>query len=509
MDWNAVLSGLSMLWSWDCFICLLIGVIGGMIVGILPGFGAMMAISILLPITYGMNSSAALVMLTAIYASAIYGGSITATLCHTPGTNASAATAIDGFELTRQGRGMEAVGVCTLASGIGGIAGALALLFIAPPLGKFSLKFSCLEYFLLAVFGLTVISAVVGKNVWKGLTSAALGVLFGTVGIDAITMYPRYTFHILRLEDGFNFIPALIGLFTISQLMIMATEVKRGQRAIVIDESNLGNRRLPPWKELKSCFPTIIRSSIIGVIIGIVPAAGAGISSWVNYSLGQRFSKHPEKFGHGSFEGVASAETGNNAACGGALIPMITLGLPGSGVAAILLGGMMLHGLTPGPKMFNQYAPTTYSIIIGYLFTNVLMLVIGMFIAKYVARVAQAPMAVLAPVVGCLCLVGTFAINNSMFDVVLCLIFGLLGYAMKKHDFATAPMVLGMILSDICEDNWRRAVILSRGDMMGYFLRRPIAIILALCIITSLLLPFISNIIKKSRAKKVAAKVEA
>lgn len=505
VDFSSMLSGFLSLCNFDAIISLLIGVVGGMIIGALPGFSAAMGVSLLIPLTYGMSPIAALVMLTAMYTSAIYGGSITAILCHTPGTPASAATAIDGFQLTKQGRGMEAMGVATVCSGIGGTVSAIAMLFIAPALGAFSLKFSVLEYFLLSLFGLTVIASLAGDSAVKGMFSGILGLLLGCIGLDAISGHPRMTLGILNLEDGINFVPALIGLFSVSQVMSLAWDVYHGKKGSVVeDEENLKHGRpLPSWSEAKTLIPTTIRCSIIGTIVGIIPAAGAGVSSWICYSMGKKFSKHPEKFGHGALEGVASCETGNNAATGGALIPLITLGLPGSSVAAILLGGMMIHGLTPGASMFTKHASTTYAIMIGFLFANILMAVIGIFAARRIARVSSLPMGVLAPVILALCAIGTYAIRGNMFDVGVMVVFGLLGFVLKRCGFAAPPMILGMVLSEICESNWRRAIILAqaKGGMLSYFFSRPIAIVLTILILASLFSPVLMNYVnKKSRA---------
>lgn len=505
VDFSSMLSGFLSLCNFDAIISLLIGVVGGMIIGALPGFSAAMGVSLLIPLTYGMSPIAALVMLIAMYTSAIYGGSITAILCHTPGTPASAATAIDGFQLTKQGRGMEAMGVATVCSGIGGTVSAIAMLFIAPALGAFSLKFSVLEYFLLSLFGLTVIASLAGDSVVKGMFSGILGLLLGCIGLDAISGHPRMTLGSLNLEDGINFVPALIGLFSVSQVMSLAWDVYHGKKGSVVeDEENLKHGRpLPSWSEAKTLIPTTIRCSIVGTIVGIIPAAGAGVSSWICYSMGKKFSKHPEKFGHGALEGVASCETGNNAATGGALIPLITLGLPGSSVAAILLGGMMIHGLTPGASMFTKHASTTYAIMIGFLFANILMAVIGIFAARRIARVSSLPMGVLAPVILALCAIGTYAIRGNMFDVGVMVVFGLLGFVLKRCGFAAPPMILGMVLSEICESNWRRAIILAqaKGGMLSYFFSRPIAIVLTILILASLFSPVLMNYVnKKSRA---------
>lgn len=499
-----ILLGFQQISSVEVILALLLGVVGGMVIGALPGFSAVMGVSILIPLTYGMSSTAALSMLTALYTSAIYGGSISGILCHAPGTAASAASATDGYELTKQGRGMEAIGVSTLASTIGGVVSAIAMLLIAPLLGAFSLKFSVLEYFLLAVFGLTVMGSLAGESFVKGMFSGVLGLLLGCVGLDAISGVPRMTFGSLNLEDGINFVPALIGLFSLSQVMSLAWDVYHGNTGSVIeDEENLRHSRsLPPWKEMKGLFPAIARSSIIGTIVGIIPAAGAGVSSWICLSMGKKFSKHPEKFGHGSLEGVAASESGNNAATGGALIPLITLGIPGSGVTAILLGALIMHGLTPGASMFSKFADVTYGVMVSFLLANILMGVIGLLIVRYVARVSTVKIGYLAPAIVALSVLGTYAIRNNMFDVYVMLFFGVFGFIMKKCGFAAPPMVLGMVLSDICENNWRRTVILAgaKGGIVKYFMGRPIAVVLFLLIIVSLFSPVISKFFKKKQA---------
>lgn len=498
-----IISGFIALGSLESILAVLAGTVGGMVIGALPGFSAAMGVSLMIPITYSMSPVAALSMLVALYTSAIYGGSITAILCHTPGTPASAATAIDGYKLTQQGRGMEAMGVSTFGSAFGGTVSAVIMLFLAPALGRFSLRFSVLEYFLLSVFGLTVIASLAGDSLIKGLFSGILGLVIGCIGLDAITGIPRMTLGIINLEDGINFVPALIGLFSISQVMMLAYDVYHGKEGSVIEaDTGLNNRRLPPWNEMKTLFPTMIRSSVIGTIVGIIPAAGAGVSSWICYSLGKKFSRHPEKFGNGAFEGVASSETGNNAATGGALIPLITLGLPGSSVAAILLGGMMIQGLTPGATMFTENSQTTYGIMVAFLIANILMGVIGLIAAKYIARVSLVPMGYLGPVIVALSALGTFAIKNSLFDVGVMLIFGLIGFLIRKTGFAPAPMILGMVLSSICENNWRRAVMLAsaKGGMAHYIMGRPIAVVLIILIIISVFSPFFMAVVnKKSR----------
>ena len=431
-----------------------------------------MAVSLLIPVTFGMNPIAGLVMLTGVYTAAIYGGSITAILLHTPGTPSSAATAIDGYELTKRGEGFKAIGVATIASVIGGVISALALMFLSPPLAQISLKFSALEYALLALFGLTILGSLAGDSMAKGLMGGVFGLFLGTVGLDQMNGIPRFTFGLLPLESGISMVPAMIGLFSLSQVMIMTEDIFKGKRTVSIidDENLLKGRFLPTWKEFKLLIPTMIKSSIIGVIIGIIPAAGADIGSWVAYNEAKRSSKQPETFGKGSIIGIAASESANNAVTGGSLIPLITLGIPGSATAAILLGGLMIQGLSPGYDLFTKHAETTYSVMFGFLLANILMGFIGYVIAKQAVKITKIPMTILAPIIIALSVVGSFAIQNSIFDVYTMIAFGLLGYFMRKSGFGTAPTILGIILGPILESNFRRALVLSKGKLSSIFL---------------------------------------
>ena len=312
--------------------------------------------------------------------------------------------------------------------------------------------------------------------------------------------YPRFTFGIIALEDGIASVPALIGLFSLSQAMVMAADIKKGRKSIVSEPEKMKHSRvLPKWDEFKTLIPHLLRSSVIGVIIGIIPAAGASISSWVNYSLGKKLAKKPEEFGKGSLEAVACSEVGNNAACGGAIIPLITLGIPGSSVTAILMGGLLIHGLVPGAEMFTTYATTTYSMCFGFLIANVLMAAIGLLAARPLSRVAAVPSQLLCPIIVALCFAGTFAIRGSFFDIVILFIFGTIGYVLRSHDIPPAPMVLGLILSAIMENNWRRSLILAgrTGTLFQFFLTRPIAIVLMALVILSLFAPILMNKINK------------
>ena len=432
---NLMAQGAAMLSQPDVIIALIAGTLGGMFIGAMPGLSASMAVALLIPVTFGMSGAAGITLLVAVYTSAIYGGSITACLLHTPGTPASAATAADGFALTKQGKGLKAIGVSTVASMIGGTISAIALLFIAPALSQVALKFSSLEYFLIGVFGLTIIGSLAGDNMMKGLLSGCLGLMIGCIGLDIQSSAPRYCFGILELQSGIQLVPAMIGLFSLSQVMFSIEDVAKGKHT-VLDENakNLTGSPVPTWKEFKPLIPTIAQSSIIGVLVGILPGAGGDIGSWISYNTAKNSSKHPEEFGHGSLVGIAASETANNAVTGGALIPLLTLGIPGSGVAAIMLGGLMIKGLTPGYKLFSDptTGPIVYCIILAFALANVLMGVAGLGICKQVVKISTIPMTILAPMIVALSTVGSYAVRQSIFDVWVMLVFGFIGYFMRK-----------------------------------------------------------------------------
>ena len=476
---------------------LMIGTVGGMIIGALPGLGATMGVALMVPLTFGMSPVAGMVMLTAIYTSATYGGSISAILISTPGTPASAATAIDGYQLTKQGKGLKALGVATISSMIGGTISAVALLFIAPPLSTLSLQFNAPENFLIAVFGLTIISSLAADSLAKGLAAGVIGLIVGTVGTDIMTGFPRFTFGITALEGGIALVPAMIGLFSLSQVMIQVESL------IGDDEDILGEIKgivLPSIKEFLRLLPTIIKSTIIGVIVGIIPGAGGDISSWVGYNEAKRSSKNYEKFGKGALEGVAAPEAANNAVTGGALIPLLTLGIPGSSTTAVMLGGLLIQGLQPGHELFSVHADITYSIIFGFLLANIVMGAIGLLAARYLVKVTQIPYSILGPFIVIFSVVGSYAINNSVTDINVMIIFGLIGYLMRKAGFATAPVVLGIILGPLAERGLRTSLILGGDNILAYYFSRPISVFLIILIIFSLFSPYI---IKKLKEKGI------
>lgn len=471
----------------------------GIIIGCLPGLSAAMGVALLLPMTFTMAPETGLIVLGAIYCGAIFGGSISAILIHTPGTPASAATAIEGYQLTLQGKAGKALAVACFSSFCGGLLSCISLYFFAPLLAQLAMKFGSPEYFWLSIFGLTIIAGVASKSLLKGLISGALGLLLSTIGMDPIEGAQRFMFGQASLYEGINTTCALIGLFSMSQVLILA-EKKIKQRA---KAAKFSDKITLSGKEIKRITPTILRSWVIGNLIGILPGAGASIACFLGYNTSRQFSHHKEEFGKGSIEGVAGSEAANNAVTGGSLIPMLTLGIPGSGVTAIMLGGLMIKGLNPGYKLFTDSGSITYCMILGFLLANILMGVIGMLIAKQVVKISVVPMTILCPVILALSLIGAYAIRLNVFDVYVMLAFGLIGYFMRKFGFATAPIVLGMILGPMAEKNWRQAIVLFRGDALGYFFSRPISIVLAILTIGALFFPLIVKIINKKAAPAV------
>ena len=474
-----------------------------------------MGMSLLIPFSYKMGPAPAMIMIGAVYVSAVYGGSFSAILIHTPGTPASAATAIDGYELTKQGKGLKAIGVSTIASVMGGTISAVALLFVAPQLVKVSLLFSTPEYFLIAIFGLTIVGSLSSDNMLKGLISGAFGLLLGMVGMNVVP-YARYSFGNLNLAGGIDLVPAMIGLFSIPQILSQAEKrvrrKKEGEslsadrelRGLIDNTRGLKGSFFPSFEEFKTLLPTILRASGLGIFIGILPGAGGDIGSWVGYNDAKSRSKNKELFGKGSLEGVAGSEAGNNAVCGGALIPAFTLGIPGSAGAAVMLGALMVQGFSPGRELFTKYADMTYAILIGFLVANILMGLFGYLVARHTVRLASLPQGILLPVITLLSVVGSFAIRNNIFDVYVMLFFGIVGYFMKKFSFPAAPTVLALILGPMAERNLINSIQMAKVNVALYYLSRPLCWVFLILIIGSLVSPVISKKRKAKKAQKYA-----
>ena len=449
--------------------------------GALPGLTGSVGIILLLPFVYYLDVSTAMVMLCGMFCGAIYGGSISAILISTPGTPSAAATVLDGYPLAQKGEAGKAIGIATIASTVGGIISTFCLMFIAPQLARFALKFGPEEYFALTVFGLTVIASVAGKSLVKGLISGFFGLMIATIGLDPVTGYARYSFNIPNLMTGFPLLPVLIGLFAISQIFVQLEAV--GKQFQEYDQ-NIKNV-LPSWKELKQLVPVIVSSSFLGTFIGVIPGTGGAIASFLAYNEARRWSKDPDSFGTGNLAGIAAPEAANNGTTGGAMVPLLTLGIPGDVVTAVMLGALLLIGLRPGPLLFKDRPEVVNAIFAGLLLANVLILLLGILSVKLFPKVLKVPNQMLFPIIFALCFLGSFSLNNSVYDMLIALIFGVLGYIMRKNGFPAAPVVLGVILGPIAEDVLGRALLISRGDWSVLF-TSPIAIFFYIISVLSL-----------------------
>ena len=479
------------------------GVMAGITIGALPGLTATMGVALLTPITFGMEPVTGLVMLVGIYCGAIYGGSISAILINTPGTPAAAATILDGHPLARKGQAGQALWMATFASFCGGIFSAVCLTFIAPQLAKVALSFSSPEYFGLALFGLSIIASISGDQVLKGLIAGFVGLLLATIGMDPIIGFPRFTFGSDNFLGGISFIPVLIGLFAVSEAFASA-ESMLAKVAVNVKIANL----FPPWAEIKKCLKTIAKGSVIGTIIGIIPAAGGDIAAFVSYGEAKRSSKDGDKFGTGVLEGVAAPESANNGVTGGAMIPLLTLGIPGDAVTAVMLGALMLQGLRPGPMLFKDNADVIAALFAGFFVANVLMMVIGMSGLRFFAKVILVPKPILVPLIFILCVVGSYAMEGRLFDVWVMLFFGVVGYLMQKLKFPISPVVLALILGPMAERELRTSLVLSDGSYMIFF-TRPITLLLFALTIVSIVGSFMMQKRQRENEALLAAAAAA
>ncbi|GHV51454.1 C4-dicarboxylate ABC transporter permease [Deltaproteobacteria bacterium] len=461
----------------------------GIIFGALPGLTSTMAVGLLIPVTFGFSPSTGLIFLAGAYCGSMYGGAISAILLNTPGTPASAATAFDGHPMALKGEGGKALAIATIASFVGGIISALCLIFISPELAKVALLFGPAEYFAVAVFGMTIISTLSSRAMLKGCIAGALGLLIGTIGMDPISGYPRFTMGFMEMQEGISIIPALIGLFSASQVMILVEALAPGESLHSMSALKTGKIWIS-LKELKELFGIMLRGSVIGTTIGIIPAAGGDIAAFLGYNEAARFSKKKDLFGKGNPEGVAGPESANNGVTGGSLIPLLTLGIPGNSVTAIFLGGLLIQGLRPGPSLFTEQAAITYAFFGGMLLANIAVLILGFIGARFFIKILSVPTTLMIPLIFCLCTIGSYSIRNSMFDVALMLVFGVVGYFLKKTGFGTAPVVLGMILGPMAESNCRRILQANQGDLMPMF-DKPIVVFLFVLSFLSVVSPFI------------------
>lgn len=486
----------------ECLFLILAGTAVGILFGAVPGLSAVMAVALFLPITYSMDAGTGIAVLTALYIGATSGGLISAVLLKIPGTPASVATCWDGHPLVEKGEGAKALGVGVVFSFLGTMLSIGALVFIAPWLAKIALRFGPHEYFAIAIFSLTLIASLSAGSMIKGLFSGALGFAFSTVGIAPIEANVRFGFGAYELNDGFKTLTVLIGLFAISEIIKTAESVRREGEAEVAGVNMKKIRGFGfSWIEFFSQIPNLIRSSLIGIGVGILPGIGAGTSNIISYVAAQKRSKYPEKFGTGIIDGIVASEAANNAGIGGAMIPLMTLGIPGDGVTAILLGGFMVHGIAPGPLLFTNHAGLVYTIFAALILSSVAMLLIEFYGLRVFIKLLKVPKHILLPIVFILCVVGAFGLSSLVFDVWTILIFGLVGYFFVTFKVPQAPFIIGFILGPMAETNFRRGLMLSDGSFGGFFENGISCAFLVLSVLSVLYNVYAG--LRKSRARNV------
>lgn len=468
---DLLLQAVTAILSPENFIMLLAGVLLGMLIGALPGLTATMGVAIFTPLTFFVPSEQGLCLLLGIYNAAMFGGAIPAILFNTPGTPAAIASTFDGYPMAKEGRGGLALSLSALGSAGGGLLSMVAFTLFAFPLAKFALRFGPTEYFSLSIFGLSMMIAVSGKSIVKGLLTGFFGLFIATVGLDPMHGAPRFTFGVSEFVGGLTVIPILVGLFGMGEVLVCISENQTFEKKVIKEFGRL----LPTWQEIKQVTPAFFLSSVIGIIIGVIPAVGGDIASIISWEKSKRISKEPEKFGKGSIEGIVASETANNACIGGDLTTMLTLGIPGDAVTAVLIGSLMMWGLQPGPTLFRDHSDLIYKIIAIMVLANFLALFFSFFRIRTVAGfIAKLPSYILYPLIILLCMMGSYAIQLSMMDVWIMFLFGLIGFALRKMDFPLGPIVLGIILGPLAEANLQRSLILSDGSWL-VFLRHPLS----------------------------------
>jgi len=492
MTIDNALSSLANVFTFESMLFIIIGVFVGLVIGALPGLSVTLGVALMLPFTFGMSPTSGMLMLVGVYCSGIFGGSITAILLRTPGTAASIMTANDGYALAAQGKAYKALSMSLYASVIGGLLSGFSLLLIAPIIAKFALSLGSPEYFVIILFSLTVIAGISGNSLSKGLIMAFFGMLVSTIGIDPIVGNQRFVFGSYYLISGIDIIPALIGLFAISEIL---NQIERRAKSISvskkINEGKFGLRKIKPYLK------TIFKSSAIGIFFGAMPGIGGATASAVSYNEARRKSDNPEEFGQGSLDGIAASESANNGTTGVTLIPMMTLGIPGDIVTAVLLGALLIQGLVPGPQLFVKHGDFAYTVMFGFIVVNIIVFIIAKLTIRWFVKVTTIPTSLLYPVVLGLCLIGAYAVSNSLFPVIITVIFGVLGYILPKLEFPIIPILIGLILGPMAEASLRQSLILSDGSMLIFF-QRPISVIFIVLILAITVFPIIKRKFSKN-----------
>ena len=495
-----LLQGFATIANPEVLLLMIVGTFGGLVVGALPGLSAFTALAIMLPFTFGMDSITGLCFLVAVYVGGCSGGLISAVLLGIPGTPASIATCFDGYPMAQQGKAKTALSAAIISSFVGGIFGAVVLSFLGPYIAKVALKLSPYDYFGLILFALTTVSSLAGDSLVRGLIACILGICLSCVGTDGLSSVYRYTFGITKLSNGFSMIPVLIGLFAVSQIMSNARD-KASMKSLDFSGTNQNSGEKFTIFDYAKHIRMIVPVSLMGLVIGILPGLGGNISNLMAYSYAKNTSRHPEEFGKGCVEGVIASETANNATVGGAMIILLTLGIPGDNATSVILAGFQMNDIAPGPLLFKTQGKLVYAILAAFVLANVLFFLMEYFGLPIFVKMLSIPSMLLLPIVIVCCFLGSYCANNNILDILIMVLFGVLGYVLKKFKYPLAPMVVGFILSPMLELYLRRSLMKTQGAWLP-ILSSPVAAVCCIMTVVTILLTI------RSKLKKNAVKAE-
>ncbi|XEC95646.1 tripartite tricarboxylate transporter permease [Paenibacillus tarimensis] len=501
-----LMNGFAHAMQWQNLMFAFVGVLIGTAVGVLPGIGPMSGVALLIPVTATLTggldpeaaATSAIILLAGVYYGAMYGGSTTSILLNTPGESSSVVTALDGYQMARQGRAGPALAIAAIGSFAAGIIALIGLVALAQPLSNVALSFGPADYFSLMILGLCAVSGLAGKSMTKALIMTVLGLLLGTIGIDNVSGVSRFTYDIPVLYSGLEFLTIAVGLFALGEVFRTILDRESGDGSI----AKVG-RIIPTKQDMKDSSAPIVRGSLLGFFVGILPGAGATLASFFSYIMEKKMSKHPEKFGKGAIEGVAGPESANNGASGGALIPLLTLGIPGSGTTAILMGALIMYNVQPGPLLFEDHPNIAWGLIASMFIGNLMLLILNMPLVKVFAKIIETPKKYLLPIIIAISIFGVYAVQFTTFDLMLLIGCGVFGYLFMKHDFPLAPLVLGLVLGPMIENNMRRALTISNGDFM-IFLQKPVSLVFLIIAFLWMVVP----LLLKKRGKNVIVNEE-
>ncbi|GIN87510.1 tripartite tricarboxylate transporter TctA [Heyndrickxia sporothermodurans] len=492
---DGILSGLQVVFSLQGILFVLIGVIVGTVIGMIPGLGPITAIAVMIPITYGMAPALALLLMAGVYYGAAYGGAASSILLNAPGTSEAVATSFDGYPMAKQGRAGKALAIAAISSFIGGTISVILLTLLAPTLASVAISFGPPAYFALMLMGLTAVSSLADGSTIKALISATIGFMVATVGIDAQTGTPRFTFGSAHLLEGIDFLVIALGLFALAEVCtLIITRKEKGA-----DTNKIGSLRLSK-KEFREMSTTAGKQSFLGFLIGVLPGAGGTIASLLAYVSEKKMSKNPEQFGKGAVKGIAAPESANNAASGGAFVPLLSLGIPGSGTTAVMLGALMVLGVQPGPLLIGDHPDIFWGVIISMYIGNIFLLILNLPLIPYISKILKVPRPMLIPLVIVFCLIGVYGVSFNTFDMFLLLLFGFIGYVMRLLNFPAAPLLLAFILGGMMEQSFRQSLTISNGSMAIFF-TNPISCVLLIIAFLVFLLPIFKSLKRKRKDK--------